>query len=58
MSEVRRTFERQTHWQKARQTLSWPEKIRLAEKIRESVRQLRAAPLSQKSPNVHTDHAP
>ena len=56
MHEVLRT--RQADWQKARQTLSWPEKIRLAEKIRESVRLLRAAPFSQKIPNVPTDHAP
>ena len=56
MSEFLRTFKRQTEWQKARRTLPWPEKIRLAEKLRESVRQLRAAPLSQKSPGSRPEH--
>ncbi len=41
MSEVQQLLARQARWQKTRQTLSWPEKIRMAERIRESVRQLR-----------------
>lgn len=44
MSKVLQRFERQTDLQKARQTLPWPEKVRMAEKIRESIKQLRAAP--------------
>ena len=56
MSEVLRKFERQTDLQKVRQTLPWPEKVRMAEKIRESIKQLRAATLSQKSPDIHTEH--
>ena len=35
-------LERQAQWQKGRKALSWPEKIRMAERIRESARQLRA----------------
>lgn len=41
MNETLALLERQALWQKSRQALSWPEKIRLAEAIRESVRQLR-----------------
>jgi hypothetical protein len=44
MSDVRHLLERQARWQKTRRALSWPEKIRMAEMVRESVRQLRAAP--------------
>jgi hypothetical protein len=39
-------LERQAQWQKSRQFLTWPEKIRMAERVRESVRQLRARPRS------------
>jgi len=50
MIDVRRLLERQAAWQKTRVSLSWPEKIRMAEAIRESVLQLqrsnpRARPL-------------
>jgi hypothetical protein len=41
MSDIQQLLERQARWQKARRTLSWPEKIRMAERIRESVRKLR-----------------
>lgn len=43
MSEIQQLLERQARWQKTRQALSWPEKIQMAERIRESARQLRAA---------------
>ena len=43
MSEIQALLERQARWQKTRKSLSWPEKIRMAERIRESARQLRAA---------------
>ena len=43
MSEIQQLLERQARWQKTRQALSWPEKILMAERIRESIRQLRAA---------------
>jgi hypothetical protein len=35
---------RQTEWQNSRRSLTWPEKIRMAERIRESIRTLRAQP--------------
>jgi hypothetical protein len=44
MTDVEHMLERQAQWQKSRQSLTWPEKIRLAEQVRESVRQLRAQP--------------
>jgi hypothetical protein len=44
MSEIQELLERQARWQKTRRDLPWPEKIRMAEKIRESARQLRTAP--------------
>jgi len=43
MSDVQKPLERQAKWQKSRAALSWPEKIRMAEAMRESVRQLRAS---------------
>jgi hypothetical protein len=43
MNDIQQLLERQARWQKTRRTLSWPEKIRMAERIRESARQLRAA---------------
>jgi hypothetical protein len=42
MSDIQRLLEKQARWQKARRALSWPEKIRMAERIRESVIRLRA----------------
>ena len=43
MNDIEQMLERQARWQKTRQALSWPEKIQMAERIRESVRQLRAS---------------
>ena len=37
MNNIRELLKRQADWQKGRKTLSWPEKIRMAESIRESV---------------------
>ncbi len=56
MSEFLQRFERQTDRQKARQTLPWPEKVRMAEEIRESIKQLRAAPSRKRAtmPLPHT----
>jgi len=42
MSDIQEILERQAQWQKGRKALTWPEKIRMAERIRESARQLRA----------------
>jgi hypothetical protein len=43
MSDIQKLLERQAEWQKSRKSLSWPEKIRMAEAIRESVLQFRRA---------------
>lgn len=52
MNEIQELLERQARWQKTRQALSWPEKIRMAESVRESVLLLRrpheAQPNNQK----------
>jgi hypothetical protein len=42
MSDIQEMLERQAQWQEGRKALTWPEKIRMAERIRESARQLRA----------------
>ena len=44
MTDLEQMLKRQTEWQKSRQSLTWPEKIRLAERVRESVGQLRVEP--------------
>jgi hypothetical protein len=44
MSNPELILHRQAQWQKNRQSLTWPENIRLAERVRESVRQWRARP--------------
>ncbi len=41
MTDMRELFERQAAWQASRRDLSWPEKVRMAEAIRESVIRLR-----------------
>jgi hypothetical protein len=42
MTTLREVFERQAKWQRERAQLSWPEKIRLAEVMREALLVLRA----------------
>ena len=42
MSDIQDLLARQARWQKRRQALSWPEKIQLALKMRESIGMLRA----------------
>ena len=41
MSDVQDLIDRQAAWQQTRRRLSWPEKIRMAERAREDVRKLR-----------------
>jgi hypothetical protein len=41
MTDMRELFERQAAWQAGRRGLSWPEKVRMAEAVRESVVRLR-----------------
>ena len=40
MTDMSKLFERQTAWQKGRAALTWPEKVRMAEAIREWVSRL------------------
>ena len=42
MYDVMKLLERQAAWQKGRKNLPWPEKIRIAEAIRESILQIRS----------------
>ena len=42
MSDPIQVLKRQAQWQKNRQSLTWPEKLRLAERVLESVRQWRS----------------
>lgn len=41
MTDVKELLKRQARWQKSRQQLTWPEKIRMAEQVRDSVVALR-----------------
>jgi hypothetical protein len=54
MREVQKLLERQARWQKGRAALSWPEKIRMAEAIRESVRALRKGAAGLPKPDRDT----
>ncbi len=42
MRDVHQLLQRQAQWQKSRQALPWPEKIRLVEGIRDSIEAFRA----------------
>ena len=44
LNDSKQMLKRQAQWQKSRQSLTWPEKIRLAEQVLGSVRQWRARP--------------
>ena len=46
-SELKALLEAQAAWQRARAGLSWPEKIRMAEAMRESAAQLRRIPSAE-----------
>lgn len=41
MSDLRHLFQRQAAWQKKRESLSWPDKIRMVEAMQGTLRQLR-----------------
>ena len=43
MIDIQELFRRQAEWQKSRKALSWAEKIRMVEAIREDVLRLRAS---------------
>jgi hypothetical protein len=42
MNDNQFLFERQSEWQRNRACLSWPEKIRMAEAVQETLRQFRS----------------
>ena len=44
MTNLEQMLKRQAQWQTSRRFLTWPEKIRMAERIRESLRLWRAQP--------------
>ena len=46
LDEIKRLLERQSRWQSARRNLPWPEKLRLVVALRESVQELRSAPVA------------
>ena len=50
MNDPEQILNRQARWQKSRQSLTWAEKIRMAERVRESVRHWgpRPSPVIQK----------
>ena len=41
MNELDKQFARQAQWQTSRKALSWPEKVRQAEAIRDAIKTLR-----------------
>lgn len=41
MTDVKLLLERQARWQQTRRALTWPEKVRMAEQVREAVLLLR-----------------
>jgi hypothetical protein len=41
MSDIRHLLQRQAAWQKKRETLSWPDKIRVVEAMQETLRLFR-----------------
>jgi hypothetical protein len=59
MTDKRELFERQAAWQAGRRHLSWPEKVRMAEAIRESLIRLRGTrPLDPKKIQTKSLKAP
>jgi hypothetical protein len=57
MSDIPPMLKRQADWQQSRRRLSWPEKIRMVEAVRESLLQLRSA-TSQATPPPAQGEAP
>jgi len=50
MTDSEAMLRRQAQWQKDRRSLSWPEKIRMAERVRESAERLRDRPGPARTP--------
>jgi hypothetical protein len=57
MTETGKLLERQAAWQKGRAALTWPEKIRMAEAVREWAAQLSRA-RSPKAPIASASRRP
>jgi hypothetical protein len=55
MSEIEKLLRKQTEWQKGRKELSWPEKIRMVEAIRDSILALRRTAVVTKSQRSRLD---
>jgi hypothetical protein len=43
MTEAKKLLQRQSRWQRSRKALSWPEKVRIAERLRPSIELWRAS---------------
>jgi hypothetical protein len=54
MTDVRQLLARHAEWQRARGGLSWPEKVRMAEAMREAILRLRG----ERSEKRQTQTAP
>ncbi|BCA57165.1 hypothetical protein W02_43050 [Nitrospira sp. KM1] len=54
MTEWQERFKRQADWQKTLRTLSWSEKIRMVEKVKDSIRLLRVATFLHRGPSNRT----
>jgi hypothetical protein len=58
MTETERLLYRQAEWQRERQNLSWPEKIRQAEQLRATVEAFRARRLHRSTAVQALDERP
>lgn len=59
MTDMREFFERQATWQSGRQRLSWPEKVRMAEAMCESLARFRnMRPTGPKTDRVERPKTP
>ncbi len=58
MSDTLKLLERQATWQKCRVALTWAEKVRMAEAVRDSVAQLRRGRLPKASGVSARGHPP
>ncbi len=52
MNGVERLLRRQAAWQRSRRALSWPEKIRLAERMRPTVEAFRLQRERRRAPGI------
>jgi len=50
MSDIRQLLERQANWQKTQRGLSWPEKVRMAEAMRETLHHFRRMSSGERRP--------